>query len=369
MKKTLALLLALTMVFTLAACGSTQPAPATEATEAPAAETPTEEPAAEAPAEPSPKSDDGLVERPQESYTWGSASMGGSAQMVITAIGTLINDKDPYLNINVQSTGGSMENPRLLRAGEIDIAHTGEPYNAYNGLGRFSEDGKMPEDTMVLMKTYAAGMFFVVKEDSTIQSIEDMQGKTLYLGPPGGAVDQIMRLLEEEYGITEDNTKFVMMGYSESIDALKDGTVDAAVVQSAGAQPASVTSQLDETSEIRPVAFSEEALKNLNSRYPDYGYYILKAGTLKNQTEDIPVTCTWNTQLCNSKLSEQAAYEICKLTFENIPELATAHALCGELDKNDPPYGVPMEIPIHPGAARYYEEIGVLGDHIVGKLN
>lgn len=360
MKKTLALLLALAMVFALAACGSTQTTPAAEATEAPAAETPAEAPAA---------SDDGLVERPQESYIWGSASMGGSAQMVITAIGTLINDKDPYLNINVQSTGGSMENPRLLRAGEIDIAHTGEPYNAYNGLGRFAEDGKMPEDTMVLMKTYAAGMFFVVKSDSPIKTIDDMKGKSLYLGPPGGAVDQIMRLLEEGYGITEENTKFVMMGYSESIDALKDGTVDAAVVQSAGSQPASVTSQLDETCDVRPVAFSEEVLKELNSNYPDYGYYILKAGTLKNQTEDIPVTCTWNTQLCNAKLSEQAAYEICKLTFENIPELATAHSLCGELDKNDPLYGVPMDIPIHPGAARYYEEIGVLGDHIVGTIN
>ena len=360
MKKTLALLLALAMVFALAACGSTQTTPAAEATEAPAAETPAEAPAA---------SDDGLVERPQESYIWGSASMGGSAQMVITAIGTLINDKDPYLNINVQSTGGSMENPRLLRAGEIDIAHTGEPYNAYNGLGRFAEDGKMPEDTMVLMKTYAAGMFFVVKSDSPIKTIDDMKGKSLYLGPPGGAVDQIMRLLEEGYGITEENTKFVMMGYSESIDALKDGTVDAAVVQSAGSQPASVTSQLDETCDVRPVAFSEEVLKELNSNYPDYGYYILKAGTLKNQTEDIPVTCTWNTQLCNSKLSEQAAYEICKLTFENIPELATAHSPCGELDKNDPLYGVPMDIPIHPGAARYYEEIGVLGDHIVGTIN
>ena len=360
MKKTLALLLALAMVFALAACGSTQTTPAAEVTEAPAAETPAEAPTA---------SDDGLVERPQESYIWGSASMGGSAQMVITAIGTLINDKDPYLNINVQSTGGSMENPRLLRAGEIDIAHTGEPYNAYNGLGRFAEDGKMPEDTMVLMKTYAAGMFFVVKSDSPIKTIDDMKGKSLYLGPPGGAVDQIMRLLEEGYGITEENTKFVMMGYSESIDALKDGTVDAAVVQSAGSQPASVTSQLDETCDVRPVAFSEEVLKELNSNYPDYGYYILKAGTLKNQTEDIPVTCTWNTQLCNSKLSEQAAYEICKLTFENIPELATAHSLCGELDKNDPLYGVPMDIPIHPGAARYYEEIGVLGDHIVGTIN
>ena len=360
MKKTLALLLALAMVFALAACGSTQTTPAPEATEAPAAETPAEAPAA---------SDDGRVERPQESYIWGSASMGGSAQMVITAIGTLINDKDPYLNINVQSTGGSMENPRLLRAGEIDIAHTGEPYNAYNGLGRFAEDGKMPEDTMVLMKTYAAGMFFVVKSDSPIKTIDDMKGKSLYLGPPGGAVDQIMRLLEEGYGITEENTKFVMMGYSESIDALKDGTVDAAVVQSAGSQPASVTSQLDETCDVRPVAFSEEVLKELNSNYPDYGYYILKAGTLKNQTEDIPVTCTWNTQLCNSRLSEQAAYEICKLTFENIPELATAHSLCGELDKNNPLYGVPMDIPIHPGAARYYEEIGVLGDHIVGTIN
>ncbi len=300
--------------------------------------------------------------------TWGSASMGGSAQLVITAIGTLVSDKDPSLNINVQSTGGSMENPRLLRNGEIDIAHTGEPYNAYHGLGRFSDDGPLSEDTMVLMKTYPAGGLFVVKADSDIQTVEDLRGKKVYLGPPAGMIDQI-KLLLEKYGINEDNTDFSIMGYNEGADALKDGTVDAAFCQYAGNQPASTTSQLDETSDIRPLAFTEDKLKELNEEYPDYGYYIAPAGTIKKQTEDLPVTCTWNTQLCTSKLSEEAAYSIVKNTYENIDELTKAHALCASLDKEHPLYGVPTDIPVHPGAAKYYQEIGAWdGSYTIGTV-
>lgn len=174
-----------------------------------------------------------------ENYTWGSASMGGSAQLVITAIGTLVNDKDPTLNINVQSTGGSMENPRLLRNGDIDIAHTGEPYNAYFGEGRFEADGPMPEDTMVLMKTYPAGGLFVVKSDSPVQKMEDLKGKSIYLGPPAGMIDQV-KLLLEYYDINEDNSEFVVMGYNDGADALKDGTVEAAFCQYAGSQPARI---------------------------------------------------------------------------------------------------------------------------------
>lgn len=303
-----------------------------------------------------------------ENYTWGSASMGGSAQLVITAIGTLVSDKDPNLNINVQSTGGSMENPRLLRNGDIDIAHTGEPYNAYFGKGRFEPDGPMPEDTMALMKTYPAGGLFVVKSDSSIQTMEDLVGKSIYLGPPAGMIDQV-KLLLEYYGVTEENSKYVIMGYNEGADALKDGTVDAAFCQYAGSQPASTTAQLDETCDIRPLELSEEYCKQLNEQYSDYGYYIASAGVIKNQDKDLPVTCTWNTQLCNSKLSEEAAYSIVKNTYENIDELAKSHALCAELDKENPLHGVPTDIPIHPGAAKYYKEIGAWSDsYTVGKL-
>lgn len=303
-----------------------------------------------------------------ENYTWGSASMGGSAQLVITAIGTLVNDKDPTLNINVQSTGGSMENPRLLRNGDIDIAHTGEPYNAYFGEGRFEADGPMPEDTMVLMKTYPAGGLFVVKSDSPVQKMEDLKGKSIYLGPPAGMIDQV-KLLLEYYDINEDNSEFVVMGYNDGADALKDGTVEAAFCQYAGSQPASTTSQLDETCDIRPLALSESVLTDLNSKYPDYGWYTAKAGTIKNQKEDLPVTCTWNTQLCNSRLTEEAAYSIVKNTYENIDELTKSHALCAELDRDAPLHGVPTAIPVHPGAAKYYQEIGVWDDnYTVGTL-
>ncbi len=300
--------------------------------------------------------------------TWGSASMGGSAQMVITAIGTLINEKDPSLSINVQSTGGSMENPRLLRNDEIDIAHTGEPYNAYFGKGRFTPDGPMPENTMVLMKTYPAGGLFVVKADSAIKKMEDLVGKSIYLGPPAGMIDQV-KLLLEYYGITEDNSKFVVMGYNAGADALKDGTVDAAFAQYAGSMPAATTSQLDETSDIRPLELSEEYCKKLNERFSDYGYYIAKAGTIKKQDKDLPVTCTWNTQLTTAKLSEDAAYSIVKNTYEHIDELKKVHALCGQLDKEKPLYGVPTAIPVHPGAAKYYKEIGTWSDaYTVGSI-
>ena len=300
--------------------------------------------------------------------TWGSASMGGSAQLVITAIGTLVSEKDPNLKINVQSTGGSMENPRLLRSGDIDIGHTGEPYNAFHGQGRFKPDGPMPKDTMVLMKTYPAGGLFVVKADSNIHTMEDLVGKSIYLGPPAGMIDQV-KLLLEYYGINEKNTKFVIMGYNAGADALKDGTVDAAFAQYAGSQPASTTAQLDETSNIRPLALSEDYLKQLNERFSDYGYYIAPAGAIKRQDKDLPVTCTWNTQLTTSKLSEDAAYSIVKNTYENIAELKKFHALCAELDKNNPLYGVPKAIPIHPGAVKYYKEIGKWDDSFtVGKI-
>jgi len=352
LKRAAALGMAAVMAMGLSACGSSS-APTQAADNGTKAEGAKESPAA-----------GGAV----ENYTWGSASMGGSAQLVITAIGTLVSDKDPNLNVNVQSTGGSMENPRLLRNGDIDIAHTGEPYNAYYGLGRFEPDGPMPEDTMVLMKTYPAGGLFVVKSESDIQTMEDLVGKSIYLGPPAGMIDQV-KLLLEYYGVTEDNSEFVIMGYNEGADALKDGTVDAAFCQYAGSQPASTTAQLDETCDIRPLELSEDYCRQLNEKYSDYGYYIASAGTIKNQTKDLPVTCTWNTQLCNSGLSEAAAYSIVKNTYENIDELEKSHALCGELDKENPLYGVPKAIPVHPGAAKYYKETGVWDDAFtVGEL-
>ncbi len=362
MKKTVksmaALGMTVMMLGSLCACGSGQtPAPSAAAGTDTAGTT-------AAPAQTAAPAPGGSV----ENYTWGSASMGGSAQLVITAIGTLVSDKNPGLNVNVQSTGGSMENPRLLRGGDIDIAHTGEPYNAFFGKGRFEPDGPMPEDTMVLMKTYPAGGLFVVKGDSPIETMEDLAGKSIYLGPPAGMIDQV-KLLLEYYGVTEENSDFVIMGYNEGADALKDGTVDAAFCQYAGSQPASTTAQLDETCDIRPLELSEEYCKQLNERYSDYGYYIASAGTIKKQDKDLPVTCTWNTQLCNSKLSEEAAYLIVKTAYENVEELKKSHALCGELDKENPLYGVPKAIPIHPGAAKYYKETGTWSDeYTVGEL-
>lgn len=300
--------------------------------------------------------------------TWGSASLGGSAQMVITAIGTVVSNKDPSLKITVQATGGTAENPRLLRDKAVEIGHTTEAYNAFTSQGRF--EGEPPiEDMMVLMKTYGVEAIFIVLDKSEIKSMDDLAGKKICVGPPGAGITEMSTVMLEAYGYNDDNVNIITLGYNESVDGLKDGSIDVLASFTTGGIAAPYLSQLDETSNIRALNVSSEVLQPVYDKYPDFAESSIPAGALKSLKEEYTTLASFGVQICDTRLSEEAAYSIVKNTYENIEELSVYHFLASTLDIKTALNGIPKQIPIHPGTAKYLKEQGVWDDnYTVGEL-
>lgn len=300
--------------------------------------------------------------------TWGSASLGGSAQMVITAIGTVVSNKDPSLKITVQATGGTAENPRLLRDKAVEIGHTTEAYNAFASQGRF--EGEAPiEDMLVLMKTYGVEAIFVVLDGSEIKSMEDLAGKKICVGPPGAGITQMSTAMLEAYGYDDKNINIITLGYNESVDGLKDGSIDVLASFTTGGIAAPYLSQLDETSKIRALDLNSDVLQSAYDKFPDFAESVIPAGALKSLKDDYTTLASFGVQICDSRLSEEAAYSIVKNTYENIEELSVYHYLAKTLDLKTALVGIPKQIPIHPGTAKYLKEQGVWDDnYTIGKI-
>lgn len=302
-----------------------------------------------------------------KNITWGSASLGGSAQMMITAIGTVVQEKDPSLNITVQSTGGSAENPRLLRSGNIDIGHTTEAYNAYVGEGIF--EGEDPiEDMMVVLKTYGVEALVLTLEDSPIESMEDLVGKKVCVGPPGSGIAQMADAILESYGY-KDKVSILNLGHNESVDSLKEGSIDVLFSYTTGGMPASYLQQLDSTSKIKAIPLDMDVLKSAFEKHKDYAPEVIPNGAISCIEKPYETLASYGIQVTRTSLTEDEVYSIVKNTYENIPELENYIKLASALNIKTALKGVPKELKIHPGAAKYFKEQGVWDDsYTIGEL-
>ena len=131
--------------------------------------------------------------------TWGTGTLGGTIQLMGTACASVLQEKIPNMSVTVQATGGSIENCRLLASGDINIGHTTQIYDAYVGQGPFAEDG--PNDKILaLMDLYDVESVAIVLDKSSIQSLEDLEGKTVVLGPSGSGIASMATALMSGFG-------------------------------------------------------------------------------------------------------------------------------------------------------------------------
>jgi len=311
----------------------------------------------------------GLCKEQIKSLTWASASMGSSAQMMCSAIASIVNMNVPNLKLSVQTTGGSVENPRLFRDGKVDLCHTTEGYNAFTAKEVF--EGEEPVELLALFKMYSNETVLVVLEDSPIQEVTDIKGKTVACGPPGSGTSQMSKGILVAYDLWEnDSFKKVSLGYNESCDALKDGTVDAIFIFGSGnSLPSPALNQLDSTAKIRLIPEDDKVLQKAYDIFPGFAPSIMQAESLKALDHDVKVLASFSIEYAGKNLSEDDAYLIVKNTFENLDVLKIYHKLGSTMALEGALDGIPKDIPIHPGAAKYFKEKGVWKDDlIVGSL-
>jgi TRAP transporter TAXI family solute receptor len=276
-------------------------------------------------------------------------ALGGS-------LANLLNKNLDYANASVESTGASAVNATKIGMGdaEIALAMNNVVSFAYNGVESFSDKGKF-ENLRGIAGLYPNHCQVVTLESSNVTQIEDLSGKNVGVGAPGSGTEVDARNILGIYGITYDDIDEDFLSYAESIEQLKNGTIDAAFLTSG--LPNATILDLSTTHDVVIVPIRAEKVDELAVKMPYYKREVIAAGIYDNE-EDVETAAVVSMLITREDLDEQVVYDITKTLFENLQTLRDTHSVANKIDVTKYYEGIP--IPLHPGAERYFEEIGVL---------
>lgn len=269
-------------------------------------------------------------------------------------LANVLNSKLTKSQLTVQSTGASKANIFLIDDGEAEIAVVQNDVMDYamNGADLFEDDGAVTSFQTVAA-LYSEVVQIVASPDIT--SIEDLKGKRVSVGDAGSGVEFNARQILAAYDISFDDIQVNNLGFGDSADALKDGKLDAAFV-TAG-PPTTAVTELATTNDINLLSIDDEHAKKLIAEHPFYAQYTIPADTYRGVGEVQAVTVK-ATMIASKDLDEDVVYELVKTIFENKADITAAHEKGSELDTSYAVDGI--SVPFHPGAEKYFKEIGAI---------
>lgn len=256
-----------------------------------------------------------------------------------------------------QASNGSIENLNLMRKGEANISFTtiNIAYEAYNGVGSF--EGKQYEDLRLLGNLYPNISHIIVKNDDKYNEISDLKGTSFVFGAAGSATEVESRLVLEAHGITGEDIKANYVGFTEATDLMRNGQVEGVNIYTG--VPAAAATELISTVDSKVLNFSPEAIDYLVEQYPWNFAYTIEPNTYDKQPEAIETVGQFSAIVIDESVSEETAYEMTKELWGNLSALEKSYSIAKQFKPENAVIGT-ADIPLHPGAARYYREIGVI---------
>ena len=265
--------------------------------------------------------------------------------------------KDLNLRATVESSGASVANAQLIGTGDADFAllQNDIAFYAYNGVTLSAFKDKPIKNMGAVFTIYPELVHAVVTKASGVKTVRDLKGKKVVLGPQGSGTEANALQILEAYGLKESDFKAERIDAAAAADQLKDGRVDAAFFTTGMGSAVIVDSFISGKVALVPVTGSEaEAMKK---KYPFYTSVKVPANTYKDQAETTTVA-VMAMMVARSDLPEDLVYRFTKAIFDDLKQFHAAHSAAQSLTLETALSGNP--IPLHPGAARFYKEKGIL---------
>jgi len=287
----------------------------------------------------------------------GTAPQGGVFYTVGAAVGDVLAQHRAdtgWRGVTAESTGGTLENLRLLDSGDIQIgmANSTITYFAVKGEGGFEKS----HDVKSVMTLFPLIATFVTKEDSGIRTIEDLKDKRVVVGPEGAGFEYFIRPILEAHGLTYHDFEGRTANMAQSVGFLQDGSVDATFI--GGGLKAPAITNADSTMDIFLVPYGEEQRQKLVENLPSFSKATIPAGTYRTHTEAFEGLNVGSAHLIvRGDADEDFVYSITKIIWENRATIAEKHAAARAISEKN----VVRETgtAFHPGAVRYYSEAGI----------
>lgn len=293
----------------------------------------------------------------QKTMSIGTGGTGGVYYPLGGAIANVLTKNLPNLQATAEVTGGSVDNLKLIGTGqsELGFSMADAALDAFKGVDKF-KSGKIP--LQALLVVYPNRMHAVTLEGSGINSIADMKGKRVSTGSPGSATEVMAFRVIEAAGLDKDkDMKRERLSVAESVNAIKDGKIDA-FFWVGGLPTASITDLAATPGLKMKLVDHADLVDKMNAKYGKlYSAGIIKGGTYPGLDKDNKNTEVWNLILTNDKMSDQDAYNIVKTLVEKKADIVAVHkeaesfSMDNQVQERSP-------IPFHPGAMKYFKEMG-----------
>jgi len=299
----------------------------------------------------------GAANAQQKAIAIGTGGTGGVYYPIGGALANLISKNLPGVQATAQVTGGSVDNLKLINAGqsEIGFSMADAALDALNGVDKF-KGTKVPLRTLMVL--YPNIMHVVSIEGTGVNRLADLKGKRVSTGAPGSATEVMAFRVIEAAGLDKDkDMKRERLSVAESVNAIKDHKIDAFFW--VGGLPTAGVTDLAATpgTKIKLIDHSD-AVAKMNAKYNNlYSTAVIKAGTYPGQDKDNQVSAVWNILVTGDKMSDQEAYDIVKLIIDKKADLVAVHkdaasfSVENQVMANSP-------IPWHPGAVKFFKEKG-----------
>lgn len=297
-----------------------------------------------------------------EKLTYLGGQAGGSAELLGVGIAEIVHKVFPEILIDY-SLGGGIANTMAI-SGDATLIGQTHSYVAKAAAQGMEPFEKQFPNLMALCSTTISQVQNVALESTGITSIRQIKDEKIpvriSVGDPGGTTELATRRLLNAYGITYDDIKkyggtvfFKQM--TEANDMMKMGRID--LQFNTGAAPLAVFSELATTHDIRLLPIDEDVIEILDENY-GYSKSYISPETYSFVTKETPTATFVCIVLCNKDLSEEVAYKITKSIGDNLNffydmNVAHKHITHENMYQN-------TGVELHPGAIRYYKEIGVM---------
>jgi len=262
----------------------------------------------------------------------------------------------PGARSTVEVTQGSVENLRLLDAGDGELAFSlGDVVSAaWKGDPEAGFDAPLKK-LRGIAAIYRNYVQLVASESSGTKTLTELKGKRVSVGPKQSGTELNARAIFGAAGISyADFNRTDYLPFGQSANLMKKGELDA-TLQSAGLGVDSIR-HLSTAMPIRILAIPKDVVSKIGD--PTYLPSVIPARTYEGQSEDVETAAVINFLVTRDGLSADTVYAMTKAIFTNLNQLVQTHPAARGISLGEAATGMPL--PLHPGAERYYRETGVL---------
>ncbi len=263
--------------------------------------------------------------------------------------------REKNIKITAESSGASVANAKLIGKRDTDFALL------QNDIGFYGYYGEMMFDTPITnmlgcMTLYPETIQLVARKAANIDSVADLRGKRVSIGPLGSGTTENAKQILAAWGMVPRDLKAQQLKANQAADYMKDGRLDAYFNTTAVGAAHIIDTFVLVPSNIVPV--SGPNADKMMKKYSFYTKDTVPAGAYKGMDKPVETVAVMAMMVARADLEEDIVYSVLKAIYEDLDQIKKAHAKFKGLDVKKAMLG--MSVPLHPGAEKYFKEVGVV---------